>query len=232
MGVRCVDGLRARATDRGSADQAVRFLRRALDEETPAAVRRSLLLDLGAAESAARMPEAAGRMEQAGRLSSTPAERAQAALGLSMVRFLAAEVPEAVVACEDALDTADGLDRELLLGLEFQAAATRLVGGLPSVETFGRLLALEQVVSRGETAAERSLLAMIAVVFAATTARTGPRSRRSPRRRGRWTAPGRGPLGAPRAGGPGDHDRADSRHDCHRALGQAEQGDRVVEPRR
>jgi DNA-binding CsgD family transcriptional regulator len=151
----------------------VRFLRRALDEETPAAVRRSLLLDLGAAESAARMPEAAGRMEQAGRLSSTPAERAQAALGLSMVRFLAAEVPEAVAACEDALGTAEGLDRELRLGLEFQAAATRLVGGLPSVETFGRLLELEQEVGRGETAAERSLLAMIAVVFAATTARTG-----------------------------------------------------------
>ena len=64
------------------------------------------------------------------------------------------------------------LDRELLLGLEFQAAATRLVGGLPSAETFGRLLALEQEVSRGETAAERSLLAMMAVVFAATTART------------------------------------------------------------
>ena len=35
-----------------------------------------------------------------------------------------------------------------------------------------RLLALEQEVSRGETAAERSLLAMMAIVFAATTART------------------------------------------------------------
>ena len=46
-----------------------------------------------------------------------------------------------------------------------------MVGGLPSAETFGRLLALEPEVRRGETAAERSLLAMIAVVFAATTAR-------------------------------------------------------------
>ena len=89
-----------------------------------------------------------------------------------MVRFLAAELPEAIAACEDLLAAADGLDRELRLGLEFQAAATRLVGGLPSAETFGRLLALEPEVSRGETAAERSLLAMIAVVFAATTART------------------------------------------------------------
>ena len=162
-----------RAGNRGSPDQAVRFLRRALDEEAPTSLRRSLLLDLGAAESAARMPEAPGRMEEAGRLSSSPAERAQAALGLSMVRFLAAEVPEAVAACEDVLESADHLDRELLLGLEFQAAATRLVGGLPSAETFGRLLALEQEVSRGETAAERSLLALIAIVFAATTARTG-----------------------------------------------------------
>ena len=46
------------------------------------------------------------------------------------------------------------------------------MGGLPSAETFGRLLALEQEVSRGETAAERSLLAMMAIVFAGTTART------------------------------------------------------------
>jgi DNA-binding CsgD family transcriptional regulator len=160
-----------RAGNRGSPEQAVRFLRRALEEEAPTSRRRSLLLDLGAAESAARMPEAAGRMEQAQRLSSSPTERAQAALGLSMVRFLAAELPQAVAACEDVIASAPELDRELLLGLEFQAAATRLVGGLPSAETFGRLLALEQEVSRGETAAERGLLAMIAVVFAATTAR-------------------------------------------------------------
>ena len=151
----------------------MRFLRRALEEPAPAPLRRGILLDLGAAESAARLPEAAGRMEAAQRLSSSPAERAHAALGLSMVRFLAGELPEAIAACEDLLATADGLDRELLLGLEFQAAATRLVGGLPSAETFGRLLALEPEVRRGETAAERSLLAMIAVVFAGTTARTG-----------------------------------------------------------
>ena len=111
-------------------------------------------------------------MEQAQRLSDGPAEHAHAALGLSMVRFVAAELPGAVAACEEALATADGLDRELRLGLEFQAAATRLVGGLPSVETLGRLLALEPEVSQGETAAERSLLALIALVFAATTAHT------------------------------------------------------------
>ena len=89
-----------------------------------------------------------------------------------MVRFLAADLPGAVAACEDVLATADGLERELRLGLEFQAAATRMVGGLPSAETFGRMLALEPEVSRGETAAERSLLALIALVFAATTARS------------------------------------------------------------
>jgi DNA-binding CsgD family transcriptional regulator len=161
-----------RAGNRGSADQAVRFLRRALEEGAATAARRSILLDLGAAESAAGMPEAAGRMEEAQRQSSSPTERAQAALGLSMVRFLAADVPGAIAACEDVLEMAGDLDRELHLGLEFQAAATRLVGGLPSAETFERLLALEREVSRGETAAERSLLAMMAVVFAATTART------------------------------------------------------------
>ena len=93
-----------RASDRGSPDQAVRFLRRALEEEAPDSLRRSILLDLGAAESAARMPEAAGRMELAQRLSSSPSESAEAALGLSMVRFLAAELPGAVAACEELLD--------------------------------------------------------------------------------------------------------------------------------
>ncbi len=162
-----------RAGDRGSAEQAVRFLRRALEEDATATERRAALMDLGAAESAARMPEAAGHMEEAHELSSCPSERAQAALGLSMVRFLDAEVPQAAAACEDALAAAPDLDRELRLGLEFQAAATRLVGGLPSPDQIGRLLALEPEVSNGATAAERSLVAMIAVVFAATTARTG-----------------------------------------------------------
>ena len=161
-----------RAGNRGSPEQAVRFLRRALEEDAPTALRRSTLLDLGAAEATARIPGATARMEEAQRLSSSPGERAQAALGLSMVCFLAAELPQAVAACEEVLATPGPLDRELLLGLEFQAAATRLVGGLPSPETFARLLALEQEVSRGETAAERSLLAMMAIVFAATTART------------------------------------------------------------
>jgi DNA-binding CsgD family transcriptional regulator len=160
-----------RAGDRASADQAVRFLRRALAEEASSEQRRLLLLDLGAAESAARVPEAAGRMEEARRLASSPAERAQAGLGLSMVRFLAAELPEAVDACEEVLDAPGELDRELQLALEFQAAATRLVGGLPSAATLERLLSREREVSRGETAAERSLLAMMAIVFAGTTAR-------------------------------------------------------------
>ena len=160
-----------RAGDRGAADQAVRFLRRALEEEAPGPLRRTALFELGAAEAASRLPEATGRMEQALQLSSTPAESAQAALGLSMARFLATQMPEAVAACEDALAVNGKLDRELRLALEFQSAATRLVGGLPSVETFGRLLELEPQVKRGATAAERSLLALMALVFAATTAR-------------------------------------------------------------
>ena len=118
-----------RAGDRGAADQAVRFLRRALDEEAAGPERRAALFELGAAEAAARLPEAAGHMEEAQRLSSTPAETAQAALGLSMARFLAAELPEAVAACEDVLAADAELDHELGLALVFQAAATRLVGG-------------------------------------------------------------------------------------------------------
>ena len=161
-----------RAGDRGSPDQAVRFLRRALEEEAPAPLRRAVLLDLGAAESAARLPEAAGRME---RRCACRAARPSARTRRSASRWCASwprSCRRRSPPARTLLAAADGLDRELRLGLEFQAAATRLVGGLPSAETFARLLALEPEVSRGETAAERSLLAMIAVVFAATTART------------------------------------------------------------
>ena len=158
-----------RAGARGAADHAVRFLRRALEEEAPVELTRAALFELGAAEATARMPEAADHMEQALRLSRNPAERAQAAIGVSLARFLAAELPEAVAACEAVLASDGELDRELRLALEFQAAATRLVGGLPDIETFRRLLALEPEVRRCETAAERGVLALIALVHAATT---------------------------------------------------------------
>ena len=124
-----------------------------------------------------------------------------------------------------------GLERELHLGLEFQAAAARLVGGLPSPETFVRLLALEPEVRRGDTAAERSLLAMMAVVFAATTARTADEVAGAGRDGlGRWAAPRRGPLGAPRPQGARDGDRADGRHGRHRAHRPPEPRDRGVRP--
>ena len=161
-----------RAGDHGSPAQAVRFLRRALDEAAPAASRRALLLDLGAAESAARMPEAAARMEEA---SACRARRPSAHTRRSACPWCGsspASCRRRSPSARTLLGSDDGLDRELRLGLEFQVAATRMVGGLPSAETFGRLLALEPEVSRGETAAERSLLAMIAVMFAATTARS------------------------------------------------------------
>ena len=76
-----------------------------------------------------------------------------------------------MAACEEVLEAPGELARELHLAFEFHAAATRVVGGLPSAETLERLLSRDGEVSRGETAAERSLLAMMAIVFAGTTAR-------------------------------------------------------------
>ena len=222
-----------RVGDRGSAGHAVRFLRRALAEDAPAPLRRSLLLELGAAESAARMPEAAERMEQARRLSSTPAERANAALGLSMVRFHAAELPQAVAACEDMLATPDGPRMRA-------APGTRVPGGRDA---------------HGRRASQRR------DVPADAGARAGGEPRRdgggaqparphrarvrgdhgAPGRQGRSAgrgglgrraAAGRGPLAVPRAGGSRDDDRADGRFDRHRALGPAGEGDQRVELRR
>ena len=87
-------------------------------------------------------------MEQALRLSRNPAERAQAALGVSHGALPGRRAAGGGGRLRGGCSRADGeLDRELRLALEFQAAATRLVGGLPDVETFGRLLALEPEVS-------------------------------------------------------------------------------------
>ena len=160
-----------RAGGRGAADQAVRFLRRALDEEAPVPLRRTRCSSSAPPRRRPACPRRPPTWRRRNGSRAARRRRAQAALGLSMAHFLAADLPEAVAACEDALAANGELDRELQLGLVFQAAATRLVGGLPSVETFGRLLALEPEVQRGETAAERSLLALIALVFAATTPR-------------------------------------------------------------
>ena len=107
LGVRRADGGGAPAGDRGSADHAVRFLRRALEEEAPAALRRSI-----AARARRRRgggPHARGGRAHGG--GAAPVERSGRARAAPrsasrMVRFLAAELPEAVAACED--DARDG----------------------------------------------------------------------------------------------------------------------------
>ena len=134
--------------------------------------------------------------------------------------FLAAEMPEAIAACEEVLEAADGLDRSCAWA-RVPAAATRLVGGLPSAETFARW-------TRAGSGPRETRRAQPARHdrggVAATTAPPLTRLRRSPRRRGemgsswsrsapstpRWLPPQRRSLSRPPR--------------RHRSRGQAYQG--------
>ena len=219
-----------RAGDRGAADHAVRFLRRALEEEAPDPLRRAALFELGAAEAAARMPEAAGHMEEAQRLSSGPAERAQAALGVSMARFLAAELPEAVAACEDG---ARGRRR----ARPRAAAGARVPGGRhPPRRRAPRRRDVRAAAGAGAGGAARRDRGG---AQPARPDRAGLRGHDRPAgdrgrgaRRGglgRRPAAGRGADAARRARGAGDDGRADRGPDRDRAHGQAEPRDRGVD---
>jgi DNA-binding CsgD family transcriptional regulator len=78
-----VEQLRSAAADarnRGAPQSSVLYLARALDEPPDDATRADVLADLGSAEAAAGMPDAARHLEQASRLSKDPGRRAELAL--------------------------------------------------------------------------------------------------------------------------------------------------------
>jgi DNA-binding CsgD family transcriptional regulator len=98
------------ALGRGEPEEAVRYLRRALDEPPPAAMRAHVLLELGRAEATAGDPAALTRLGPAIDRAGDSRERARAALQSGRTLFALGRPADAVETFARALDQADDRD--------------------------------------------------------------------------------------------------------------------------
>ena len=111
---------------RGAPATAVGFLRRAIEEPPPPGARAGLVLELGQAEAAAGLPEAAQSLREAvALLDDDPAAQADALRSLGRILFYLGSDEEAAEAFERALSAVTG-DSELSLELaaDFAQAAS------------------------------------------------------------------------------------------------------------
>ncbi|HST40764.1 MAG TPA: AAA family ATPase, partial [Conexibacter sp.] len=99
------------ARARAVPESAVHYLRRALEEPPADWQRGGVLAQLGRAEAAAGMAEAAETLEQALTLQRAPAERAETLLWIGRARFALGALRDAAAAFDRGLDElgADGL---------------------------------------------------------------------------------------------------------------------------
>ncbi len=110
-----VDRLRrcaARSLSQGSADSAVSYLARALEEPPAAELRPELLVELGRAESLAATPGATGRLEQALELIGDPRRRAEILQELGWTLQKSGDIEGAVGAFDRGLAVLSGLPRD------------------------------------------------------------------------------------------------------------------------
>ena len=156
---RCLHEAGARALRRGAADAAVPLLRRAVaeppaDDELP-----EVLLDLGRAERFAGEPDSAATLERMLSLARTPEQLAAGARELSTVMHYAGRVAEAIAVVRDVAARLGDEHRELRLGLEAELATLGIaVDWVAPDELTARASG-----ASGSTAAERALLAAIAI---------------------------------------------------------------------
>jgi DNA-binding CsgD family transcriptional regulator len=160
-----VERLRAAARSaraQGAAEEAVAELRRALAEPPPGEQRGGVLRELGEAELAAMLPEAAEHLEAALGETAETGARAEVALPLAVALHYAdreAEAVDVLVAAVAELDDRP-VHRELRLRLEtYLAASPYWVGAAGSGRD--RLRGLASRVA-GETPAERFVRAVAA----------------------------------------------------------------------
>jgi DNA-binding CsgD family transcriptional regulator len=153
----------ARAAQRqGAPEHAVAPLRRALAEPADDATRPALLRELGIAELAGMQSAAAEHLRAAYDLAADPGERADIALELGTALYGAARHAEAVEVLRQAIDELGDRDRERRLGLEATLAVTGRYDLATEKMVRGRVHAVADGL-RGETPAERRLLAVAAV---------------------------------------------------------------------
>jgi DNA-binding CsgD family transcriptional regulator len=147
-----------RAGRAGRPRRAARYLRRALAEPPPAGERTTVLLELGALESQARLSGAEAHLALA--LSDgQPPDRVEAAIELGNLHLLSARFGDAASVLEAELGQLDPAQPELTRRLRAELDACRLHAGVPRPPG-GRAPGTAELA--GSTPGERALLAVAA----------------------------------------------------------------------
>lgn len=163
-----VDVLRAAAATaraRGGGEEAIRYLRRALETGPAPDVERDVLVELGTIEAHQKDIAALEHLERAAALAGTPVEHARIALIRGEALFYFAQLDAASAVCREAIAQLGDADRELWLALEALALS---VDGLLGMRR-ERAGELAEEVAAASTPGERAVLAH---VFADRAARS------------------------------------------------------------
>jgi DNA-binding NarL/FixJ family response regulator len=155
---RALQAAARRAYSSGAPDAAAAYLRRALAEPPSRALRAEVLFELGRAEVRAGEPNAEASLEAAAAIAGGGAQSARVLRELSRAYMRSGRMAKATDTFEAAVDSA-GEDRELLLSLEGELAAT-LANVTSAADAARRLARFSDL--PGDTSAERSVLAVLA----------------------------------------------------------------------
>src|SRR5215471_16989250 len=161
-----------RALERGGAESAATYLRRALAETADVSLRAELLAELGRAEKVVGDPAAAEHLQESLRLASDPAMRAAVAPDLAELLLLAGKWDAGTAVVRSAL--AEMTDRGTRPGEPAHAAITRLQAWWAGLAAYDPHLAGEfdhhlgelRAAARGPDAASRMLAGLLAGVLA------------------------------------------------------------------
>ena len=157
-----VDALRqaaGAALQRAAPWDAVRYLRRALEEPPPRGERVQVMLDLGKAEAMAGEPQAAMRLRQAAEHLTQAPEQPRAALTTGRTLLARGRPTQALTVFERGLASAVDADPTIVGQLRSSEAAA---GWLTNFANGGRRVAV-RLPARAETPGDRGLLALHAI---------------------------------------------------------------------
>lgn len=146
------------ALGRGAPADAVRYLRRALDEPPPRQQRAHVVLELGRAEAMAGEPQAAARLSEASEWAETQ-EQPATALATGRALFALGRPKQAMAVFERALQDSDEPESDLDGSLRAGHAAALWLTRLPYGDTVGPAAPPESA----DTPGDRALLALHAM---------------------------------------------------------------------
>lgn len=145
----------------GEPASAVRFLRRAMDEPPPAALRVHVLLELAEAEARCGEQAAVTHLEEALPLLGDPGERAEAALKLAGLLFARLDIPAAGEVARRGL--ADTTGRPAVAGALLAIDLTAACLSSEREAAIERVATVRRDVLTGRVVASPELLSLIAV---------------------------------------------------------------------